>query len=331
MGKNWIKQGLIASGATRAARVFAGKKAVILMYHSVMDVPARQALTLGEIIHSTTVFRRQMELLARKYHPVSLDDVLLFLRGEKELPARPVVVTFDDGYADNHDVAMPILNQTGVPATFYATVDCIETGILPWPSRLRHAFLTTQHSQWEEPGGAVWPLNQDADRQQVFLHASDHAAKLAGQLQNQFVHSVETKLEVGPPDPADKLMMTWQQVRGLVAKGHLVGSHTLTHPNMAQIKDDEAETEMSESKRRLEQVLLSPVVHFSYPCPALSPHWKKSTVAMSRQVGYHTAVTTDAGQVRRSDDPLSLHRTRPTKDVEGLHWNLECSFLGLPR
>lgn len=331
MGKNWIKRGLIASGATRAAGVFAGKKAVILMYHSVMDDPARQALTLGEIIHSTAVFRGQMELLARKYHPVSLDDVLLFLRGEKELPARPVVVTFDDGYADNHALAMPILNQTGVPATFYTTVDCIETGTLPWPSRLRHAFLTTQRSQWEEPGGAIWLLKQDADRQRAFLRASDHAAKLAGQLQNQFVHSIETQLEVRPPGSAEGLMMTWEQVRGLVANGHLVGSHTLTHPNMAQIKDAEAETEMSESKQRIEQVLLSPVVHFSYPCPALSPHWKKSTVAMSLQAGYHTAVTTDAGQVRRNDDPLSLHRTRPTKNVEGLHWNLECSFLGLPR
>jgi peptidoglycan/xylan/chitin deacetylase (PgdA/CDA1 family) len=331
MAKNWIKRGLIASGATRAAGVFAGKKAVILMYHSVMDDPTRQALTLGEIIHSTTVFQGQMELLARKYHPVSLDDVLLFVRGEKGLPARPVVVTFDDGYADNHDVAMPILNQTGVPATFYATVDCIETGTLPWPSRLRHAFLTTHQSRWEEPGGATWPLRQDAYRQRAFLRASDIAAKLTGQLQNQFVQAIETKLDVGPPAPTEKLMMTWEQVRSLVTKGHVVGSHTLTHPNMAQINDDEAAMEMSQSKQRLEQVLHSPVVHFSYPCPALTPHWKESTVAMSRKLGYLTAVTTDAGQIRRNDDPHSLHRTRPTKDVEGLHWNLECSFLGLAR
>jgi peptidoglycan/xylan/chitin deacetylase (PgdA/CDA1 family) len=301
------------------------------MYHSVMDDPSRQALTLGEIIHSTAVFRGQMELLARKYHPVSLNDVLLFVRGEKDLPARPVVVTFDDGYADNHDVAMPVLNQTGVPATFYATVDCIETGTLPWPSRLRHAFLTTQQSQWEEPAGATWPLNGNADRQRAFQRASDHAARLAGEHQNQFVHSVETKLEVGTPAPAERLMMTWEQVRGLVAGGHLVGSHTLTHPNMAHIKDGEAATEMTQSKHRLEEALRSPVVHFSYPCPALSPHWKASTVTMSRQAGYLTAVTTDAGPVRRNDDPLSLHRTRPTKDVDGLHWNLECSFLRLPR
>jgi hypothetical protein len=100
---------------------------------------------------------------------------------------------------------------------------------------------------------------------------------------------------------------------------------------MAHIKDGEAATEMTQSKQRLEDVLRAPVVHFSYPCPALSPHWKESTVAMSRKLGYLTAVTTDAGSVRRDDDPLSLHRTRPTKDVEGLQWNLECSFLGLPR
>jgi len=331
MGKNWIKRCLIASGATRTAGIFASKKAVILMYHSVMDDPTRLALSLGEIIHSTAVFRGQMELLARKYHPVSLDDVLLFVRGEKDLPARPVVLTFDDGYADNHDVAMPILNQTGVPATFYVTVNCVETGTLPWPSHLRHAFLTTRRSQWEEAGGTIWPLKQAAERQQAFQCASGHAARLAGQLQNEFVHSVEAQLEVVPPDKTEKLMMTWEQVRGLAANGHSVGSHTLTHPNMAHITDGEAATEMAQSKHQLEQALRAPIVHFSYPCPALSPHWKKSTLELSRKLGYLTAVTTDAGQVRRHDDPLSLHRTRPTKDVDGLHWNLECSFLGQPR
>lgn len=325
MSKNWIKRGLISSGVTRAARIFAGQKAVILMYHSVMDDPSRQAFTLGDIIHSTAVFRAQMELIARKYHPVSLDEVLLFLRGEKDLPSRPVVVTFDDGYTDNHDVAMPILNQTGVPATFYVTVDCVQNGTLPWPARLRHAFLSSHQAQWED--SAIWPLTQSAERQRAFQYAAEHAARLTGQNQDEFVHSVEAQLDVRPPAPAERLMMSWEQARGLAAKGHIVGSHTMTHPNMAQIKDDEAAHEMAQSKQRLEQELSGRVVHFSYPCPALQPHWKESTVQLSRKLGYLTAVTTDGGPVRRNDDLLSLRRTRPTKEVNGLQWSLECSFL----
>jgi len=76
----------------------------------------------------------------------------------------------------------------------------------------------------------------------------------------------------------------------------------------------------------LEQVLAAPVVHFSYPCPALSPHWKETTVEMSRRLGYLTAVTVDGGPVRKNDNPFCLRRVRPTKEVEGLRWNLEHTF-----
>jgi len=86
--------------------------------------------------------------------------------------------------------------------------------------------------------------------------------------------------------------------------------------------------EFAESKRKLEEVLNSPVIHFSYPCPALSPHWTERTVEMSRQIAYQTAVTADGGLVRRRDNPLCLRRIRPTKEVSGLRWNLECAFVG---
>ena len=89
-----------------------------------------------------------------------------------------------------------------------------------------------------------------------------------------------------------------------------------------------ARTELVDSKRRLEQVLNAPVVHFSYPCPALSPHWTESTRKMSQEAGYQTAVTTVGGAVRINSDPLALHRIRPTKEPDGLRWNLECTFLG---
>lgn len=147
-------------------------------------------------------------------------------------------------------------------------------------------------------------------------------------MQQDFVTRVENELQCRLPDDWSSLMMNYEQARGLTSKGHIVGSHTMTHPNMAHIDERDAETELAESKRRLEAELQIPVPHFSYPCPALTPHWNERTVAQSRSVGYGSAVTTNGGVVRAGDNPLSLKRIRPTKTASGLRWNLECAFAG---
>ena len=123
-------------------------------------------------------------------------------------------------------------------------------------------------------------------------------------------------------------MMTYDQLRGLVRHGHIVASHTMTHPNMAHIPEDQARQELTESKRMLEAKLQSPIRHFSYPCPALSPHWTAKTMEQCRAAGYDTAVTTDNGLTRKGDNPLCLKRLGPSKTVEGLRWNLETAFAG---
>ena len=123
-------------------------------------------------------------------------------------------------------------------------------------------------------------------------------------------------------------MMNYDQMRTLVKQGHIVGSHTLTHPNMAYVSSDIARHEMVESKRRLEEELAVPVLHFAYPCPALSPHWSEGTVAISREVGYASAVTTNGGLARQGDDALQLKRIGSRETVEELQWSLESAFAG---
>jgi peptidoglycan/xylan/chitin deacetylase (PgdA/CDA1 family) len=328
MIKTWIKKSLVRTGVLRLASGPTRSGVAIIMYHSVMNDPSSAIMTLGDIVHSTEVFRGQMEVIARHFHAVSLEHVLLFLKGEKPLPRRAVVVTFDDGYADNYYAANEILRPLGIPGVFYVTVDCVDRQRPPWPSLLRYAFLNSKREGWTEPDGSMWALSSTQSRLQALDRATEHCSKLSGRPQDRFVDALQQQLETEPPPLSQRLMMTWDEVRRLARNGHTVGSHTMTHPNMAYIAESDARTELAESKRRLEQELAAPIVHFSYPCPALDPHWVDRTVSTSRQIGYLTAVTTNGGIVRREDDPLSLHRIRPTKTVDGLRWNLECTFLG---
>jgi peptidoglycan/xylan/chitin deacetylase (PgdA/CDA1 family) len=301
------------------------------MYHSVMDRPEQHGASFGGIIHPTSVFAGQMEIVARHYHPVSLDDVVEMLEGRKSLPKRAVAVTFDDGYTDNYEIAAPVLNQFGIRAAFYVVVNSIDRAKLPWPIRVRHAFLSTRAGSWTDPAGRNRPLQDGQERVDAFAAACARCGRLAGEWQEQAVTQIEKDLDCSPYAPDQQLMMNWEQVRALRKQGHVVGSHTLSHPNLAQVREPEVVQELSISKRVLEQRLLEPVCHFSYPNPVLDPHWTAQTASISKQVGYRTAVTASRGLVGQKHNPLQLPRIRPTKQVDGLRWNLECAFAGYVR
>jgi hypothetical protein len=70
-----------------------------------------------------------------------------------------------------------------------------------------------------------------------------------------------------------------------------------------------------------------PVLHFSYPHPALNPQWNRGTVAITKEAGYQTAVTTTPGLVRSGDNPLTLTRVWTPRSEHEFLWNLEYAFL----
>ena len=324
--KRLIKKTVLASGALRLASHYQPPGTAILMFHSVLQDPEQYADILGGIAHSENEFRAQMELVARDFQPVGLETLVKCLNDGEPLHKRSVVITFDDGYRDNYEVAMPILNQLGIPATFYITVDCIEKKKLPWPSRLRFAVRNTKLAAWTDSGANTWKLDSPCVREQVFATVCNECCQLAGQAQEDFVMRVEQDFGAILPATFSSLMMDYDQVRGLLRHGHIVGSHTMTHPNMAYVGERDARLEFAGSKEHLERELRSPVQHFAYPCPALSPHWNEQTVELSRELRYCSAVTTDVALTRRGDNPLCLRRMRPTKTAEGLRWNLERAF-----
>ena len=326
-GKRWIKTALVGSGALRLVSKVTGQGIAILMYHSVLDEPEHQANTV-DMGHQTETFRRQMEIIAHEYDPVSMDEVPSFVTGERPMPRRAVVITFDDGYADNLEVAAPILSHFGICATFYVSVRCVDEAQPPWVARVRYAFRRSKKQLWQSPNGTIWPLADYEGRETAFIAACALCARLTGEAQERMVEAMERELDAGPIPPEACRMLTWDQVRALTRGGHIVGSHTLSHPNLAHVGDDELNTEITKSRRRIQDEVGGPILHFAYPNPVLSPHWTMRTVAASRQAGYQTAVIATPGLVRQRDDLHSLHRLPASRNLEAFRWNLACLFLG---
>jgi peptidoglycan/xylan/chitin deacetylase (PgdA/CDA1 family) len=326
--KRWLKKALVRSPIFQAARHLFPPAAVILAYHSILEEPELTDHILG-VSQPRAAFDAHMEALARHFSPVTVDDVGQFAKSGRELPPRAVAVTFDDGFADNHEIALPILSHYGVPATFYIMVDSVENGALPWYCRIRFAFNTTRRSKWTDPEGKrTYDLAIPEERNAARAVAWDRGAALTRTAQLEFVSGVELALQTEPVEAKHGFMMDWEQVRSLKKAGHTIGGHTLSHPNVAQVSQSEAQTEIVGCKKRLEEEMGAPVEHFSYPHPALNPHWSKQTLEITREAGFKSAALTTSGPVRAGDEPLALKRIYASSDLDQFTWNLHCTFLG---
>lgn len=326
--KHMVKRAFLASGTLRLANRLSSPSVVIFRYHSIQERPEDFDSTIGcDSIHATSIFERQMELLAQRFTPVSMDDVLHFLKGGKSLPPRAVAVTFDDGYKDNFRFAAPVLNRYGVPGTFYVLVDSVDRSRAPWYCRLRHAFLTSRNRTWHEQGAAPCDLTTPKDRFAAFTAAAGLCAKSDAATREQYIRDAESALDPQPFPAESDLMMNWDEARTLAKSGHIVGAHTMTHPNMAYVSAEDARRELADSKSKLEKELGRPVLHFSYPHPALRPQWNQTTLNLTIELGYSTAVTTTSGAVRAGANPFTLPRTYVPREEPEFLWHTERTLL----
>jgi peptidoglycan/xylan/chitin deacetylase (PgdA/CDA1 family) len=328
LGGHLVKKTLLKSGALNLATRAAPTAAVVLMYHSVAEQPELTRNSIGDS-HSRATFEAQVIALARCFAPVTIQQVAQFAKGDGRVPARAVAVTFDDGFADNYETALPILNRYGVPATFYIMVNAVATGAPPWYCRLNFAFNTTTKKDWRDPEqGQIYKIRTAMERKAALNIAWEMGARRTGRAQEDLVRQVETSLEVEPLDARSGLMLSWDKVRALKKAGHIIGGHTLSHPNLAHVSAEEARAEIMGCKNVLEEQIGETVDHFSYPHPALNPQWSSQTLEITREAEFKSAVLTAPGPVRRGDDPLGLKRIPPGNNPDHLIWNLQCTFLG---
>jgi peptidoglycan/xylan/chitin deacetylase (PgdA/CDA1 family) len=326
--KLWVKNVAVHGKVLRAAARFAKPRAVVLAYHSVVENPDETANTI-RISHSRATFESQMSIVSRRFHPVTIEQVREFAAEGQPLPPWSAAVTFDDGFADNYEVVLPILSRYGIPATFYIMVNAVETGTPPWYVRLNFAFNTTTVPAWKHPeNGRSFEISSAEGKKAALNVAWNLGAARSGTAQEQLIHQIEESLQVEPLDARSGLMMNWDQVRELKKSGHIIGGHTLSHPNLAQVSEGEARSEIRGCKERIEETLGEPIQHFSYPHPALNPHWSPRTFQITREAGFRSAVLTTPGAVLPGDPPLGLKRIGPGNNCDQSVWEMERAFLG---
>ena len=252
-----------------------------------------------------------MEFLVTHFTVRSLEAALDGIRRDDGVND-VVVVTFDDGYMDNFVNAFPVLRRLSIPATIFLATDAVGTDRSLWHDRVFAAFRETSAPTLKDFGvpAATYSLRTVEDKLRAqasileFLRRHDTPSRSA------WIERLTERLQVEDRRMAPDLMLRWQEVRSMQAAGISFGSHSVTHPILSRVTAVEAEREIVESKRRIEECLGVEVRTFAYP-NGRPGDFDETTKRLLQNAGYTCAVTTTPGMNTPGQDPFELKRGQP--------------------
>jgi len=231
------------------------------------------------------------------------------------LPARAACITFDDGYADNFHVAMPILQSHGLTATFF-----IATGFLDGGRMWNDTIIETVRRCDDLSALAVdgLPVIASEARQSMPPTIADRQAAIATLINHikyrpvaERISLTEEIARLANVQLPQNLMMTSVEVKAMRHAGMQIGAHTVSHPILARLTDERARQEIGDSKRFLENLLGERVGLFAYPNGKPVEDYSPQSVEVASSLGFDAAVSTQWGASRMGDDPLQIKRFTP--------------------
>ncbi len=286
------------------------RKTFVLMYHRVLPAGA-DTFSSPSICVTPEAFARQMAFLRRHFRVLSIAELADHLESGRDLPSGSCVVTFDDGWRDNFEHALPILREQQVPAVIFVATDYIGGSGCFWQERLSRLLFNgvrggaDARALVEEIAARPGLADLDeAEQRRLIRDAVDRLKKLPP----ADIEAIEARVRdvVGPEvSPGDDRFMDWQQVAGLVQGTRVnVGAHGCSHTPLTKLSPERAATELEEAGKRVTAAVGVPTTSIGYP----NGNYDDVVVRLTRAAGYQLGFTTDKGLVGDVRDPFKLPR-----------------------
>jgi peptidoglycan/xylan/chitin deacetylase (PgdA/CDA1 family) len=293
--------GFRASGLHRLAKAATRGCGVVLAFHRVLHTrpEARRYAPNSNLEIAPEFLDLALEVVVHEgFEIVSLDDARRRLADPRSEPF--AALTFDDGYRDTLEVALPVLERRGAPFTVYCAPGFIECNARLWWLELEEAIRRLEMVEVSVEGGrlrlaARRPDEKSAafDRTYWLLRQRPEAELL------EAIGDLARRAGVERARLAEGLFMTWSELAAL-SRSPLatIGAHGIAHRRLAHWSAAEARAEMAGSKAALEERLGVRVRHFAYPVGDQTSAGPRE-FELAREVGFDTAVTTRPGMLFR--------------------------------
>jgi peptidoglycan/xylan/chitin deacetylase (PgdA/CDA1 family) len=277
----------------------------ILMYH---DFPAS---TPG----LPDLLAKQCAHLTRYYQVLSMADIARCLRAGKRLPDNAVAVTVDDGNRDFLVNAYPVFRAHQIPVTVFLVSGFLDRKLWLWWDKIDYLVTAAQKPSFVLALSPHLPpeeytLKTDEERHAAISTIVFALKKHSTPEREEVLRHLSRLLDVEIPaqPPLEMAPMEWSEVRHLADNEMEFGAHTVTHPLLSGIRDtQELIQEIAESKRRMEEELRRPVLHFCYPY-GYWDDFNDQTIKVVEACQFHTAVTAEYGLNYRASNPFKLRR-----------------------
>ncbi|MEM6485300.1 MAG: polysaccharide deacetylase family protein [Pseudomonadota bacterium] len=241
---------------------------------------------------SASGFTDVVEFIKREFDVLDLGDVREQQTKSKAAPhcaPRAALITFDDGYVDNFETAVPLLRELDVPATFFISVS-MANGVLPWWDVVAY-WVRRSTTGTLRLNGTQIDLSQNRDAAirpilRAFKHETDN-------LDLKLERYRELLAPAGDP-PSGRITMNWEQIQQVANSGFSVASHTMTHPILAHLDEGEQRRELAESKSVLEEQLGRSINSVAFPVGG-DDTFSQVTMDLAKESGYEFAFTSLPG------------------------------------
>jgi peptidoglycan/xylan/chitin deacetylase (PgdA/CDA1 family) len=282
-----------------------GKRGLsIFIYHRVL--PHKDPLFPGEV--DSAEFDRDLRRIGAMFNVIPLLDAVRH-SAARTLPPRAACITFDDGYADNAEVALPVLQRHHLPATFFIATGFLNGGRM-WNDSVIEMVRRAPDGalDFSAFGLGVHPVGSVAQRQAAIKALIGQLKYLPMDERLSMVSRLVDAVGIALPT---NLMMTTSQVLQLHLSGMGIGAHTVNHPILASIGLDAARAEIAQGKQALEEMIGEPVRLFAYPNGKPDADYRAEHVTLVKELGFEGAVSTAWGACKGAPDIHQLPRFSP--------------------
>lgn len=250
--------------------------------------------------------RRQLLALRGAARVVPLTEALDVLAAGGSPSPRTVALTFDDGYRDNLRLAVPLLEELELPATFFLVPGLLSREVRAWWEVAGWAFARCRRAtlSWR---GATYDLRTPEQRRHAYGQVSERLKGCDRRGRDAAVGELVSTLRP-EGDPGDRdMFLDWDGAREIVGRGFAVGSHSAYHAILSRETPADQERDLRHSRDELEERLQTPATVLAYP-NGTARDYDGHTLAAAAAAGHRHALTTVDGRNGPATPPLQLRR-----------------------